>query len=369
MQTIFRQLSAALASPSPAFASAFSEHLSKGSLGHQLANLQSLFALGDSLISSSHEAARLITTVVIPTLSDLISEQQKAGNQVKVPFEAARVAEQAVLSNARASAARLSALQAALEQQNTAAPPAAVVEFAAAVRAHRALIADLNAKHREFVAAAKATTDRLASTLVGRQSHLRSLLLNFHPILAEVIDAIAAARDSIRESGASTFGADFRAFALKHGIVRTSVVNEDFQPYAFSFEEANLPPPPPTACASDRVIPIAIAVVTAAFAGADASELSVEEGERLYLFESLEGGGWVFVASADEKRRGFVPAAVLRVIEGRTVFAAAAQLALEEGQPSFGSGELLVVTAEEGPLLVCQGIDGSVKRIPAAITV
>jgi hypothetical protein len=113
------------------------------------------------------------------------------------------------------------------------------------------------------------------------------------------------------------------------------------------------------------VIPVAVAVATRGFDAGGAFELSVAGGERLRLFEPLDGGGWVFVESADERRQGFVPAAVLEAVAGRTVWAPAAQLALEDGQPSFGSGELLVVTAEDGQVLVCQGIDGTEKRIPA----
>jgi hypothetical protein len=345
------------------FAASFSEFQSKGCLGKQLTNFSSIFRVADSLVRAYLAGADLIRTVIVPSLSDLIVAHENGAARCDDGFAAAKSAEDSARASVRRSSEILSGLSAALNA--SAVTSSSVSEYVCAVRAHRRRIAELNFAHRRFVDAARLSIARLTSVLVSRESHLKSLLLQFVQIIDYTADVAAKARDEIEENGA-TSAEDFRVFAAGHGIVRTALLNEEFQPFKFSFEDPAFVPPRPAVSVSDRVIPIAIAQARESFKSEGESELGVTKGERLLLFEKLDPGRWVFVTTADGTRRGFVPAEVVEIVSGRTVFTLASQLTLAEGQPSFGSGELLVVRREEEGVLVCEAVDGTEKRLDPA---
>jgi hypothetical protein len=291
----------------------------------------------------------------------MVTDQQKHLSKWSREVHAARAIEQTTLSDYHKSEARLKLLFDKIESAvvKGSLRPAFVMEYQAHAASHRSLIGNLNEVHKTYVDLVKAAIESLTAVLVRRESAMMSVLEVVNPILEGMVKQCETFRAEFGRDR-KTWAEHFQEFIATRGILRSSIADDEFKEFEFTFEEAMLAHPMLPIVASQEVIPVGVARVTADFDPQAEAELAVAEGTRLFLFERWRPGTWMFAMTVDKARWGFVPSAVVEMIEGRTVFAKGPRVG---GPAPLRSGELLIVRRDEGRMLLCEAADGAEKLV------
>jgi hypothetical protein len=324
-----------------------------------------LLELADLLVASSLSFRAAIDEFVVPMITQQLSCDRYAVAKWQSKVEAASRAERMCIASIRNSALRIDEKCAKMSAQHTISF-GSVKEYVRAVRNHRTMIVDVNAKHKKLVEAALAGIDFLKSVLIAGESKMKALLFVAVPVFVTMSQDSKRTRKLI-VTRHGNWVVDFQAFLTLNGIVRTTIPNERFARFHFPFDHPLLTQPWAPEPVNSVVIPTAIGVAVAAFQGNGPSELSVKEGDRLFLYERWRPNFWLFVQPVDQKTWGFVPSAVIEVIKARTTFAKHPQLPMYDGQSAVRSGELVIFKSESDGLVVCESADGTEKIITSSV--
>jgi hypothetical protein len=326
---------------------------------------QKLLEFADSLARSSLSFCKAIDEFAIPMINQQLSSDQAAVATWQAKVEAAWRAERICVASIRSSALRIETSCSRMSSKRKASFKL-LKKYVRDVKDQRAMIAEVNARHKVLVEAALAGIDFLKDVLIASESKMKALLAVALPTFIAVIeDSKRARKGLIGRQG--NWVVDFQAFVGQNGIVRSAIPREEFPLFRFPFEHPLLMERWMPDTVRNRVIPTAIGVASAAFEGQADSELSVKKGDRLFLYEMWRSNFWLFAQTVDEKAWGFIPSNVIDVMKGKTMFAKGAQFPTREGESSCRSGELVIFRSESDGFIVCESADGTEKVIRAGI--
>ena len=336
----------------------------KGTFNSQLERFETLFQFTNSVVHAVGRYSQEIQQHFIPKLKEMSTAQQQHVTDTRQKMKAVKANEDAGVTSIKALQTQVQQIHSSIVDSKVRANSIdmqLINEYRNIGVEYRKAAEEMNALHRQTIDELRVLIDVIKGSLVTRETLLKSFILSAYPILLQIIYSCEDIEKKFNVR-ADSWVDDFREFVLKNGIVRTSLPATKFVPFKFSFDDPILGKQLTMGDSGrDAVIPISLAeVVHETLADPENSaELSLKSGDRVYTFEPIQNGGWIFVQTVEGGRRGFAPAAALKNLqnERHAVFTKEAQLRVTETSSVCPAGTLLFVDErnEENGTLVCEG--------------
>jgi hypothetical protein len=181
--------------------------------------------------------------------------------------------------------------------------------------------------------------------------------LRISPILSDLILDLSAIFPPFATE--RPWANNFRGFASRSGLIRTQFTLVPFQPFHFSFADEALGAPMVPPLPLEPPIPISFAVTIANFEADGPWELSVKEGQTVYVFDVLVKQDWACIRASEDSGIGFVPATTLKLIDAEIAVMRLAQIS----PCPLKAGTFLLVKRREGGFVICEDIHGNEKIV------
>ena len=215
-------------------------------------------------------------------------------------------------------------------------------QFRKASLAKKSLWSIARSKHIEYLNYVQSSVLKIKIHEISQESQLKNILFAFIPIIQESNDKI---EQSLKKMGGEKpeYSKLFSDFVEKSGIIRTTFFPTEFSPFQFDFADPLLDSSYTQTIRSPSEVPLFFATIIHSFQSGSKEELTVEVGERFYVYENPINK-WIYVEN--NTRRGFVPSLVLQIEEGSYAFAFEPYVAINEGEMSCSAGQLLLISPE-----------------------
>jgi hypothetical protein len=295
-----------------------------------------------------------IRDTIIPLLNEYNENQRTAIEKITAEVRNQAAAETAAVHTFQTAERSLVVLRSNIERgvSQDRLPAHLILDYSNGVKELKRATDELNAQHVKFVDTARDAIDKVKAVSVNRVSHLKSVILIVSTCVSRLIEKCSDTSRRFRTD--RIWADDFREFVRQAGLIRNCGPGEAFAGFPFTFEDPALPvltaAPPPEACD----VPVGFALVTTDFAAGGPFELSVNAGQKVFVFGKVPESGWIWVTGSDNTVKGFVPVQFLQPVEGEFVVLPRAQI-----EPSrVASVTTLMVKNREETRVICEDIDG-----------
>lgn len=334
----------------------------KGTFGKQIELFKETLSVVDRCMRGYLFYGQEISENIVPRLHEITSEQRTTASDIRHKVHTGKHTEATKIASVSAAHSKVIGIQqkmiASKEKVGTISTTL-LGQYCSAASEYKEAVTDLNQFHNEFIETLENLTEIMKGKLMTREAHLKSFMLSSYPVIKESVQHCQLLQ-SYTSDFTNTWSRDFLDAMESTGVVRTSPVREEFKQWTFSFDDQMLNKAILRPQRSNVVIPVSFAEATRQFDGENDNELSVKVGDRLYIYEQLQADKWVFAETAD-KRRGYVPSAVLKDLGNGcdTVFTAAPRL----GDSPFPTGSLFIVKERTSDCVLCENIAGEEIKV------
>ena len=222
---------------------------------------------------------------------------------------------------------------------------------------------ELNEAHQRYAETVAAQIEFLCESEKDKAAKLMNMFEMFVPGFGKLSAVFDIAKSFFKRSKIN-WEFEFIRYVRTAKLERGNLPTVKFTPHKFSFEDDALkvPPPEPTVECVDA--PVLTGRAKKSFKAGGHYEMSVEEGETLFLFE-LPKHQWCFAENFSCARCGYVPSKILEPARMELAMVVQCNLPSEPNGLMVAVGELVVVEQREPQGAICRNRQGEQGYIPS----
>lgn len=331
-------------------------------------DFRQLLTVFDTLIYSCKNYLSTMDSDILDVFSSLQSFETNLLNTEKSKVQAAKSLRKASLATFTQNQEKINAFYTQIENDHSNFPSnkpkikAMLLRYFALLSEQKKLLSELNRTHSNYINTLKTSINGIRVSMVQRITHMKSIFFSTIPILmnnTSVLEHFVNYINETRENTEKFWERDFTQFVLASKLARSPRPIEHFTPHPFSFKDHMIHLPYPIRYCEYEEIPLYIATVLEDFVNSNKFELSVAVNDKVFIYEKPVVN-WVFVGKVDNSQRGYVPTAILKIIEDDTVFTQRPHLKTAENDIESRSCQLLIKRSkdEDSKLFSCEDIHG-----------
>ena len=222
---------------------------------------------------------------------------------------------------------------------------------------------DLNEAHQKYAETVAAQIEFLCQSEKDKADKMMKVFEMFQPGF-EKLSAVFDIAKSLFKRPKLAWEFEFKRYVRAAKLERGNLPTLKFTPHKFSFDDERLKVPPPEPQIECTDAPVLTGRAVKSFRAGGDYEMSVEEGELLFLYE-LPKYEWCYAENFSGARCGYVPSKILEPAKMELAVVVASNMPSDSRGLIAAVGEIVVVETREPQGAICRNRQGEQGFLPS----